>query len=48
LYELCGFGTVEQGLDVVTRAYPSSRILPKTEYLLGEIVADLNKRADSE
>ena len=48
LYRLCGFTTVEQGLQVVTRAFPSSRILPKTEYLLGEIVDDLNARAGEE
>ena len=48
LYRLCGFTTIEEGLAVVTRAYPSSRILPKTEYLLGEIVEDLNSHSRNE
>lgn len=45
LYALCGFTTVDQGLEVVARAYPLSRILPKTQYLLGEIVDDLDRTA---
>lgn len=48
LYRICGFTTVEEGLDVVTRAFPNSRMLPKTEYLLGEIVEDMKTRAASE
>ena len=49
LYRLCGFTTVEEGLDVVTRAaYPQTRILPKTEYLLGEIVEGMKTRSAKE
>ena len=48
LYKICGFTTVEEGLQVVTRAFPASRILPKTEYLLGEIVDDLNAHGGAE
>lgn len=48
LYRLCGFTTVDEGLEVVARAFPSTRILPKTEYLLGEIVEDLNARPGEE
>lgn len=48
LYKICGFTTVEEGLQVVTRAFPTSRILPKTEYLLGEIVEDMKARTMSE
>jgi hypothetical protein len=38
---LCGFTTVEQGLEVVTRAFPTSPILRETPYLLCEIMQDL-------
>jgi len=48
LYRLCGFTTVEEGLDVLTRAFPHTLVLPKTEYLLGEIVDDLNTRTGEE
>ena len=48
LYRLCGFTTVDEGLQVVSRAFPSSRIPPKSEYLLGEIVEDLNARSGEE
>lgn len=48
LYGLCGFTTVEEGLEVVARAYPLSRILPKTQYLLGEIVDDLRRRSTAQ
>ncbi len=48
LYGLCGFSTVEEGLELVTRAYPSSRILPKTEFLLREIVDDMRAAGAAE
>jgi hypothetical protein len=41
LYRICGLTTVAEGLEVVTRAFPGSRVLPKTPYLLAEIVEDL-------
>jgi hypothetical protein len=42
LYRICGFTTVQEGLELVERAFPASRILPKTQYLLGELVDQLN------
>lgn len=41
LYRLCGFTTVAEGLDLVTAAYPSYEIPPRTQYMLEEIVASL-------
>ena len=49
LYRICGFTTVDEGLEVVTRAFPSSRILlQKTQYLLAEIVQDLGTGPNKE
>ncbi len=48
LDRLCGFTTVEEGTEVLTRAFLSTRILPETEYLLGETVEDLNARPAEE
>lgn len=42
LYRLCGFTTVEEGLDLLQRSYPSTVIQPKTQYLLAEIVESLD------
>jgi hypothetical protein len=42
LYRLCGFTTVEEGLDLLERSYPSGTIPPKTQYLLAEIVETLD------
>jgi len=36
LYRLCGFTTVEEGLDVVEAAYPNRPIAPKVQFLLEE------------
>jgi len=47
LYRLCGFTTVREGLELVERAYSSDRILPKTEYLLTEIVESLHAESGS-
>lgn len=41
LYRLCGFTTVEEGLHLLERAYPSATIPPKVQYLLAEIVESL-------
>lgn len=42
LYKLCGFTTVDEGLELVTASYPGSVIPPRTQYLLEEIVQTLN------
>lgn len=42
LYRLCGFTTVDEGLDLLQRSYPPSIIPPKTQYLLAEIVESLD------
>lgn len=36
LYRLCGFHTVEEGLDLVEAAYPGREIPVRVQYLLGE------------
>lgn len=45
LYRLCGFTTVEEGLDLLEESYPIATIPPKVQYLLAEIVESLD--ADS-
>lgn len=42
LYRLSGLTTVEEGLDLVRTAYPGVTLPPKTQYLLAEIVEQLN------
>jgi hypothetical protein len=37
LYELCGFHTAEEGLDLVERRYPKTLIQPRTQFLLEEL-----------
>jgi hypothetical protein len=37
LYELCGFTTAEEGLDLVESAYPSHVIAPRVQFLLEEL-----------
>jgi uncharacterized nucleotidyltransferase DUF6036 len=37
LYEILGFTTAEQGLDLVERYYPSRRLEPRTQFLLEEL-----------
>ncbi|MGH3428037.1 MAG: DUF6036 family nucleotidyltransferase [Mycobacteriales bacterium] len=41
LFRLCGFTTVEEGLELLERSYSSAVIEPKTQYLLAEIVESL-------
>jgi hypothetical protein len=41
LYRLCGFTTVDEGLQLVQQSYPPAVIPPKTQYLLAEIVESL-------
>lgn len=42
LYKQCGFTTVDEGLDLVERAYSGRAIPVKTQYLLEEIVRSLD------
>lgn len=42
LYRLCGFTTVDEGLELLERSYPTGTIPPKTQYLLAEIVETLD------
>lgn len=44
LYRLCGFTTVEEGLELLEESYPSAPIPPKAQYLLAEIVGSLADR----
>jgi hypothetical protein len=37
LYDLCGFTTVDEGLDLLERYYPQRLILPRVELLLREL-----------
>ena len=37
LYELCGFTTAAEGLDLVESAYPSHVIAPRVQFLLEEM-----------
>ena len=37
LYELCGFTTAEQGLDLLQSAYPAHVISPRAQFLLQEM-----------
>jgi hypothetical protein len=37
LYDLCGFTTADDGLDLVERLYPRELIRPKTQFLLEEL-----------
>lgn len=37
LWARCGFQTVDQALDLVAGYFPSSRLLPKVEFLLREM-----------
>lgn len=47
LYELCGFTTAEQGLDLVERAYPAHVIAPRTRFLLEELYPANEQRQPS-
>lgn len=39
LYDLCGFTTVDDGLDLVERYYPGRRIEPKVGYFIEDLLA---------
>lgn len=45
LYRQLGFTTVEEGLDLVESVYAGRPVAPKVQYLLHEIVAELESRA---
>jgi hypothetical protein len=38
LYQLCGFSTVDEGLDLVERYYPGRPVEPKVRFFLEELV----------
>jgi hypothetical protein len=40
LLELCGIGTVDGALDVLTAAFGSRPIEPRVQYLLAEILGE--------
>lgn len=42
LLRLCGFTTVEEGLDLLERSYPSMVIEPKVQYVLAEIIESMH------
>jgi hypothetical protein len=37
LYDLCGFTTADEGLDLLTATYPSRTVAPRVQYLLEEL-----------
>ena len=43
LYDLCGFTTVDEGLDLVERYYPGRPVEAKVAYFIGDL---LERRAD--
>ena len=40
LYQLCGFSTARQGLDLVEAAYPGRPIPVKIQFLLEEVLPE--------
>lgn len=42
LYRTVGYTTVDEGLDLVERAYPGRPVEPKVQFLLEEIVSSLS------
>jgi hypothetical protein len=40
LYRLCGFRSVDEGLDLVEAAYPGKKIPVRVQYLLEEHLAE--------
>ncbi len=43
LYELCGFTTAREGLDLVQREYPGRPIPPKVQFMLEELFPDASR-----
>ena len=43
LYEICGFTTAEEGLDLVEQFYPSRSILPRTALILEQMFPDRSR-----
>ena len=46
LYDLCGFTTPDEGLDLLASYYPEHLILPRVQFLLGELFPDQRERGD--
>ncbi len=46
LYQHLGFETVEEAFDAITDLIPDKNLLPKTQFLLEEIAAELARNAD--
>jgi hypothetical protein len=44
LYELCGFTTAEQGLELLTSYYPEHLILPRVQFLLQEMFPEAHDK----
>ena len=42
LHRAVGYTTVDEGLDLVKRAYPGRPVQPKVQFMLEEIVASLS------
>jgi hypothetical protein len=38
LYQLCGFGTVDEALECVEQFYPPHLLGPKTEFIIRELL----------
>jgi hypothetical protein len=48
LYELCGFTTAAEGLDLVESAYPSHVIAPRVQFLLEEMFPGNERSIDEQ
>jgi len=46
LYDLCGFTTPDEGLDLLASYCPEHLILPRVQFLLGELFPDQRERGD--
>ncbi len=43
LYDLCGFTTVDEGLELLEQYYPQRLILPRVQYLLQEMLQERSR-----
>jgi len=48
LYDLCGFTTAEEGIELVTSAYPEGRIPPRARFLLQELFPSRERSQERE
>jgi len=46
LYDLCGFSTAEEGLDLIESTYPNHVIAPRVQFLLDEMFPGNERQID--